>query len=87
MDACFVCQRRKLEAEIERLTHYVEAFRREEARADKYGGELDDKDNRIEQLEAALKEIGFGQGLESLTPEEGHLKEIARTALAGKSHT
>lgn len=39
-----------LEAEIERLTPYVEAFRREEARADKYGGELDEKDAEIERL-------------------------------------
>ena len=43
-------------ADIEWLTPYVDAFRREEARADKLGRELDDLRARIEALEAAVRE-------------------------------
>lgn len=40
--------------EIERLLPYVEAFRREETRADKFGTEVDDLRDEIERLSKQL---------------------------------
>ena len=37
-------------AEVERLTPYVDAFRREEARADKLGRELDDLRAHLQEM-------------------------------------
>ena len=39
-----------LEAEASRLTPYVDAFRREEARADKLGRELDDLRAQLQEM-------------------------------------
>ena len=56
------------DAEIARLTPYVEAFRREEARADKLGQELDDlraaqcAPNPILQKCDELHDLGFNAG-------------------------
>ena len=52
---------RMLRAEIERLTgqcdEYRAAFLREEGRADKLGGELDDKEAEVGRLRALLRPI------------------------------
>lgn len=43
--------------EIERLTPYVEAFRREEARADKLAGEVDDLRSELERAKDQMEKL------------------------------
>ena len=56
-----------LDAEIARLTPYVEAFRREEARADKLGQELDDL--------RELNDLGFSAGWNGAIEEASKIAE------------